>query len=261
MTALRSILADNPGPFTLEGTRTHILGRRQVAIVDPGPAVEAHVRAVALAVVEAEEVTVLLTHGHGDHSGGVDLLLDALAGSSGPIRVRGSGHRRAEPLDAGTRVSTDAGELVTILTPGHSRDHLAFHWPDGRALFAGDMVLGRGDTTWVAEYPGCVADYLDSLTRLEAMELDTIHPAHGPDLSDPRDALSRYRAHREARIERVRQILAEDPQMTARRVLDRVYGSGIPSGLIGAALASAEALVEHVTGNLRNGPGMTEPQA
>ena len=153
---------------------------------------------------------------------------------------------------------------MAVHTPGHTRDHLCLHWPDARALFAGDMVLGRGDTTWVAEYSGCVADYLASLERLAAMDLDVIHPAHGPDLEDPATTLRRYRDHRLARVEQVRQALeaaresGSAPAAAAPRspeaveaVLESVYGGTIPSGLRGAARESVVALLEYVTGESR----------
>lgn len=242
MKPLRSVLADNPGPFTHEGTRTHILGRRRVAIVDPGPDLPEHVRAVAGEVVEAERVTVLLTHGHRDHAGAVESLRRLVPHAE----VAGSGHSAARPLLEGETVDTDAGPLITRTTPGHTADHLVFHWPAGRALFAGDMVLGVGDTTWVAEYPGCVSDWLASLARLEALPLDTVHPAHGPDVHDPPALWARYRAHREGRITRVREALGAAPGASLEELLDRVYGDTVPAGLRGAALESLKALVEYV---------------
>jgi glyoxylase-like metal-dependent hydrolase (beta-lactamase superfamily II) len=239
---LRSLLADNPGPFTHEGTRTYILGHREVAIVDPGPDLSDHVRAVVRLVDTAERVTVVLTHGHGDHAGAVDSLMVALPQAS----VVGAGHRAARPLSHGDRVPTDVGDLEAIHTPGHTRDHLAFHWLEGRALFAGDMVLGVGDTTWVAEYPGCVADYLESLSRLEALPLERVHPAHGPDQSDPVALWRRYRSHREGRIVAVRRVLSREPGAGATAILERVYGDTVPAGLVGAAVASVAALAEYV---------------
>ncbi|MDT8342387.1 MAG: MBL fold metallo-hydrolase [Longimicrobiales bacterium] len=248
MNPLRSVLADNPGPFTHEGTRTHIVGRRRVAVVDPGPDLEEHVEALCRAVAGAGRVTVLLTHGHADHAGAVDALLARLPGAE----VAGAGHAAARPLADGAVVETDAGPLVTLSTPGHTRDHLAFHHPPSGALFPGDMVLGVGDTTWVAEYPGCVAEWLDSLARLEALAPRVIHPAHGPDVHDPTALFARYRAHREARIAAVRAALAAEPGLRRDALLARVYGDGIPAGLRPAALQSLAALVEYVE---RSGPG------
>lgn len=242
MNPLRSLRADNPGPFTLEGTRTHILGHREVAIIDPGPDMDAHVRAVAHAVREAEHVSVVLTHGHRDHAGAVDSILELIPDS----QVVGAGHPSARGLSDGASVHTDAGLLTALHTPGHTRDHLVFHWKEGLALFAGDMVLGGGDTTWVAEYPGCVADYLASLSRLEGLPLQRVYPAHGPDQDDPPALWRRYRAHREGRIASVRAALARDPGATTEELLDAVYGATVPPGLRRAARESLRALVEYV---------------
>lgn len=244
--------ADNPGPFTLDGTRTWILGTRRVAVIDPGPDVGDHVRAVVRSVGDAEGVTIVLSHGHADHAGAVDSLVAALAerrsaeGDSPTIGMVGSGHPGAGPLEAGDRIATDAGDLVCVPTPGHTRDHLAFHHPTARTLFAGDLVLGRGDTTWVAEYPGCVADYLASLDRVASLELDTIHPAHGPVIRDPGVVLRRYRDHREARIEAVRRVRAARPGAPFEQVYAEVYGPDVPEGVREAAEASLRALLHHV---------------
>ncbi|MDT8370036.1 MAG: MBL fold metallo-hydrolase [Longimicrobiales bacterium] len=242
MDGLRSLRAENPGPFTLDGTRSWIVGSVDVAIVDIGPAVEPHLRAVAAAVRDAERVTLLLTHGHPDHAGGVD----AFRKLRPDARVVGAGHPAADPLPAGERIATDAGDLVCLPTPGHTRDHLAFHHPERRTLFCGDLLLGEGETTWVAEYPGCVADYLTSLDRVEALDLATIHPAHGPVIDSPRATIDRYAAHREARIAEVRAARARWPSAGFDRIYDEVYASTVPEELRGAAEASLRALLHHV---------------
>ena len=141
--------------------------------------------------------------------------------------------------------STDEGALVAVPTPGHTRDHLCYHWPERAALFAGDLVLGQGDTTWVGEYPGCVADYLGSLDRVEALPLDRVYPTHGPDIENPAAAWAAYRHHRLDRVRQVREALEDMPEATVTELVDRVYGPAVPEGLGGAALASLEALVEH----------------
>ncbi len=237
--------AGNAGPFTLDGTRTYRIGRQRAALIDPGPDVGSHVRAIASWLSDADSVEIVLTHGHADHAGSAPALSDALA-----ARVRGPEGAPGvdEPLRAGDEVGTDEGTLVAIPTPGHTPDHLCFHWPDRKALFAGDLLLGEGDTTWVAGYPGCVADYLESLERIRLLFPDCIYPAHGPPITDVPAALARYEGHRRRRIAQVRRVLEAHPGASPEELLEAVYGPALPAGVHDAARASVEALADHVRG-------------
>ena len=236
----RVVLADNPGPFTFQGTCTWILGAERAAVVDPGPDSAPHRAAVLEALEGAAEVAVLLTHGHRDHSEGAARLAAELG-----TEVRGYG-AGARPFAPGEVTETDAGELVPVDTPGHSREHSVFHWPAGRGVFTGDLILGEGDTTWVAEYPGCVADYLASLNRVEALGATRLFPGHGPVLEDAAAAVERFRAHRLVRIDQVRQARVLHPTADADSLLDAVYGDTVPAGLRGAALQSLGAVLDYL---------------
>lgn len=197
-------------------------------------------------VADADAVTLLVSHGHGDHAGAVAALAEGLEARGVPHRILGSGHSSAEsPMDGGG-IGTDAGELEPVPTPGHVPDHFAFHWPDRSALFVGDLLLGEGDTTWVAGYPGCVADYLHSLGRVRDLAPEVIFPAHGPPLVDPVEAVDRFEAHRRDRIAQVRAVLAEHPRADQNELVDHVYGDRIPPELRRAALESVRALLDHV---------------
>lgn len=235
--------AGNAGPFTLDGTRAYRIGRGRAALVDPGPDVASHVRALVAFLEDADDVRVLVTHRHADHAGAAPALARALSVDVwGPDEVEGVD----QVLVDGDVVDTDDGSLVAVHTPGHTRGHLSFHWPERRALFAGDLLLGRGETTWVAEYPGCVSDYLGSLDRLRSLDLEVVYPAHGPPLEDVPAALHRFEGHRRERIEAVRSALAEHPRASPEDLLRRVYGDTVPPGLESAALRSLAALVDHV---------------
>jgi glyoxylase-like metal-dependent hydrolase (beta-lactamase superfamily II) len=225
-----------------------LVGARRVAVIDPGPAAARHLEAVAAAVSEAETVSILVTHGHPDHAPGAGGLRSAVAAAGARVAILGpTGVEGVErPLADGEPVATDEGELVAIETPGHARDHLSFHWPARRALFAGDLLLGKGDTVWVGEYAGSVADYLRSLERVRALGLEVIYPAHGPPLADPLEALDRFAAHRRERIRQVEAALVAHPGASAEELLDSVYGGALPAGARRAALMSMEALVAHV---------------
>ncbi len=219
------------------------MGRRSVAIIDPGPDVEDHVRALASTVEAAERVAIVLTHGHGDHAAAAPQL-SRLTGAlvHGPEGLDGV----HVALREGDVVSTDAGDLVALHTPGHTPEHLSFVWADRDALFVGDLFLGEGDTTWVAEYPGCVADYLRSLKRVREMCPSVMYPTHGPPLENPTEAIDRFESHRRRRIDQARRAMEEHPMADIEGLLDAVYGSQLPEGLRGAARLSLGALVDFV---------------
>jgi glyoxylase-like metal-dependent hydrolase (beta-lactamase superfamily II) len=212
-------------------------------VIDPGPAEATHLDALSEVIGEAESARIVLTHGHRDHAPAAFALAERVGlevwGPEGLAQVD-------HPLSHGAVLPTDAGDLIAIDTPGHARHHLAFHWPARRALFAGDLLLGRGATTWVGEYSGCVADYLSSLERVRALDLAVIYPAHGPALEDPADAVARFESHRRDRIRQMEEALAERPDATEIDLLSVVYGAGVPESMLEAALRSVRALMEHV---------------
>jgi glyoxylase-like metal-dependent hydrolase (beta-lactamase superfamily II) len=231
---LRVIRAANPAPLTLDGTRTYIVGRERVALIDPGPDLQQHIDAVAEAIGGGVVVCILLTHDHPDHADGAAALARRV---NAPILRHGAG------LAHGQRVQTDAGDLVAIATPGHTPDHIAFHWPDARVVFVGDLMLGGMDTALVAPPEGDLAAYLDSLERVRALGATTLYPAHGEPFDDPPAAIARYIAHRKQRLERVREALeaARPLAVSAPRITRAVYGPDLDETLRPAAEAATLA--------------------
>lgn len=218
-------------------------------MIDPGPDMESHVRALSVALEPAEEVSILLTHWHRDHAGAAIRLAErtgALLRAPLSYQVPEGSEVAAHGVREGDRVSTDQGDLVVLEVPGHSRDHLAFHWVGGDAVFVGDLLLGKGSTTWIGEYPGCVGDYLNSLRKLEALSAGVLYPAHGPPLSDPPAALERFRSHRLERVEEVRIARGKYPGASPEELATVIYGGEIPEKLAKAALASLEAALFHL---------------
>lgn len=221
------VRAANAGPMTLEGTNTWVL--RAVAgapalVVDPGPAEEPHLRAVAELGPFAG---VLVTHGHPDHVDGLARFRE-LTGA--PL------------LPAGQHAAAGVS-VTTVETPGHTADSVCFvasvaagsgeaggtgnATAAQRAVFTGDTILGRG-TTVVAWPDGDLADYLTSLRTLADYPAVPALPGHGPPLADCAAAADYYLRHRLARLDEVRRAVAAGAR-TPAEVASRVYADLDPS--------------------------------
>jgi glyoxylase-like metal-dependent hydrolase (beta-lactamase superfamily II) len=258
---LRTLLAPNPSPMTLDGTRTFVVGRERAAVIDPGPDDAAHRDAILDALEGRAPAVILLTHAHSDHAGGAASLA---ARTGAPVRM-GRGALGSQFvvkmvsgwIEEGEQIATDAGVLHAVATPGHAPEHVCFLWTDGpaeqeRALFAGDLFMGGADTTLVAPPEGDLTQYLHSLDRLQALRPSVIHPAHGPVIPDAAAAIDRYRAHRQERIAQVVRALRQGPA-EPRALIDRVYGDTLHPALRGAAEGSLHAILAHLsaTGRVR----------
>ncbi|MFI5732528.1 MBL fold metallo-hydrolase [Kribbella sp. NPDC051587] len=246
------VLAANPGPMTLEGTNTWILRAPDAAqsiVVDPGPQLEDHLRAVLDAA--GDVAVVLLTHKHPDHSEGAAWFANQA----------GCGVRAVDPA---FRLPTDhahglaEGDVITagdlrvevVPTPGHTLDSVCFWLPQDGSLLTGDTVLGRG-TSVVAHPDGALAPYLDSLEKLQAFAnspagLERLLPGHGPVITDPGKVLTQYLTHRQERLTQVREAVAAG-HTTPEAVVAHVYADIDPT-LHPAARLSVQAQLDYLAG-------------
>jgi glyoxylase-like metal-dependent hydrolase (beta-lactamase superfamily II) len=220
--------ADNPGPLTLSGTNTWVLGRDPAYVIDPGPLLDRHLDLLVAAIDARGGLGgIALTHDHSDHSEGVAALRE----------------RRPAPLAAG-RGEVDVvlgegarfGPLLAVSTPGHAPDHFALLYE--RVCFTGDAVLGEG-SVFIAPDPHALAGYLDGLNRLRERDLDVLCPGHGPPIWEPGAKLEEYSEHRLARERLLLAALAEGRRSTAE-LLDAAW-SDVPGELRPVAAVSLQA--------------------
>lgn len=249
------VRAPNPGPMTLDGTNTWVLrapGAAHAIVVDPGPADENHLAAIA---AHGPIGLVLITHGHPDHTDGVPRLHHLLGGV--PVRAVDPAH-----TVGGTPLTEDdlhghGVHLRVVPTPGHTADSVCFVAGHGaeRVVLTGDTILGRG-TTVVAHPDGHLGDYLNSLELLSAYRGIPALPGHGPALADCGAAADFYLAHRRARLDQVRAVVAEgltDPG----EVVARIYAD-VDRSLWWAAEWSVRAQLAHLGVDAgESGPGVS----
>jgi glyoxylase-like metal-dependent hydrolase (beta-lactamase superfamily II) len=213
------LTAPNPGPLTLSGTNTWVVGRRPTWVVDPGPLLEVHLERMLAAIDDRGGLGgVVLTHDHSDHSEAASALLEQrpapLAGGRGEVEVT---------LEEGGRF----GPFEAVGTPGHAPDHFAL-LANG-ACFTGDAVLGEG-SVFISPHRGAMAGYLRGLERLRAREdLSVLCPGHGSPVWDAQGKLEQYLRHRIDRERRLVTALGQG-RRTVQELLDAVW-SDAPAAL------------------------------
>ena len=220
---IRRVVANNPGPFTYLGTGTYIIGKGEVAVIDPGPDMADHLDAL-MAALEGETVThILVTHHHTDHSPlarplhektGAKIYgcaVGAKAGDSAVITEAGHDLDFSPDIDicGGGAVFEGPGwTLEAIATPGHTSNHICFALKEENALFSGDHIMGWS-TTVVSPPDGDMTAYMDSLDKVKALDFDVLWPTHGPPVRDVAPFIDAYIAHRRAREAQVLKALGD----------------------------------------------------
>jgi glyoxylase-like metal-dependent hydrolase (beta-lactamase superfamily II) len=208
------VRADNPSALTLDGTNSYIAHHY---VIDPGPALPAHVAAVRRAADDRIE-GVVLTHSHADHSEAAELF-------GVPVTLPRDGQ--------------SIGPFTAVGTPGHSADSVCLLM--GRVCFTGDTVLGTG-SVFIAPGEGSLSAYMDSLRRLRSLDLEVLCPGHGPYVWDPAAKLNEYIEHRLERERRLVEAL-EAGLRSEDELLDAAW-SEVPAELRGAAALTLRAHME-----------------
>ncbi len=253
---VRRLLCGNPGPFTFRGTNTWLIGRGDVAVLDPGPEDPAHLAAI-LRATEGERITrILVSHTHRDHSPGVAALAAATGAPSfafGPHLTppdaggEGGDHafRPDHLLADGDALESAAWRLTALHTPGHCANHLCFALETEQGsdmLFSADHVMSWS-TTVVSPPDGDMAAYMASLAKLAAREHRLYLPGHGPPLPEPATFVAALAAHRLEREAKVLDALRAARRATAWELVRAVYGPELDPRLVAGA---ARSLLAHL---------------
>jgi glyoxylase-like metal-dependent hydrolase (beta-lactamase superfamily II) len=256
---VRRVVAGNPSPYTFTGTCSYIVGRGQVAIIDPGPDLPDHVRAL-LDAVRGETVShIVVSHTHRDHSPASRALKEATGApivGCGPHRsaralaegevntLEASGdlaHRPDLEMREGDAVEGPGWRLEAVETPGHMANHLAFALPQERTLFSADHVMAWS-TSIVAPPDGAMSAFMASLDKLRGRDETVYWPGHGGPVREPQRfvrALAHHRRQRESSI--LNRLAAGDRRI--EEIVPAIY-QGLRPALVGAASLSVFAHLE-----------------
>jgi glyoxylase-like metal-dependent hydrolase (beta-lactamase superfamily II) len=241
------IRAANPGPFTLSGTNSWIVGRDPAWLVDPGPALDDHLAALATEIDARGGLGgIALTHDHFDHAEAVPTIRARYPGI--PVAAA-RGDVEVKLADGDT-----FGPFAIAATPGHAPDHLAF--VTGTAALTGDAVLGEG-SVFVSPYPGSLTAYLEGLARLRTRELTVLCPGHGPVVHDPQAKLDQYISHRLDRERRLLGALASGKR-SVDELLDEAWADA-PAQLRPAATVTLAAHLDKLDDEGRLPAGVERP--
>ena len=270
---LRRIVAPNPSPMTYRGTNTYVLGETELAVIDPGPASDAHLEAILASVGPNQRIShILVTHTHLDHSP----LARPLAQRTGaPVMAFGTAEAGrsevmqelarsgmiggGEGIDAdfapdhviadGEIISGDGWQLEALHTPGHIGNHLAFAWGD--ACFTADHVMGWASSL-VSPPDGDLTDFMASCARLSARPWRVFYPGHGAQVDTPAERLAWLVAHRQGREAAILEGLEEGPA-TAEALARAIYAE-TPPALLGAATRNVLAHLIDLMGKSQTAP-------
>ena len=236
--------------MTLEGTNTYVV---EGYVIDPGPNDAGHLERVREAA-GGEIEGVLLTHGHADHSAGVEALgVPLLWGRPGGDSEMEAMRRALEgdPIEPSVHPGADSapnraldthiGPFTVIATPGHAADHVAF--VRDRVCFCGDLILGSGSSIVPpAAGGGSLSAYMASLATLDELDLELLAPGHGPWITEPQVKIAEYIAHRAEREARLIGALARGERSRAALVAE--VWDDVPQELRPAAALAMQAHLE-----------------
>ena len=237
---VRRITAGNSSVFTGPGTNTYLVGKEEITVIDPGPAMPEHIENIAKACGD-DIKQILVTHTHPDHSPGAKLLHQRTAA---PVMGMYALHKQTQDktfkankvLEDGDEIREIEYTLKAIHTPGHASNHLCYLLEEEKMIFTGDHIM-EGSTVVIGPPDGNMKQYIESLEKLKQFDISMIAPGHGNLMKDPKSVVDWIVSHRMFREKKVVDALTEFSKANLDQLGEKVYDD-VDERLHGIARAS-----------------------